>query len=116
MKAIYKFNMGYPYSNQIGMFIAEKEYIDYLIDNECEVYFGELDGKHSEVMEIMQDWMFTEVTDDPFVIKMFDENNLTIGLNPLLQDYDILVDAEHNEWYSSSWLEHIKKELNDRPA
>lgn len=84
-KALYKmdFECGRRMENLKGIFIADKTYIDYLVLNKIMIYFGEVAGKHSEIMGYLEPHEITLVTDDEVVIKMFTEFNLETGFNPL---------------------------------
>lgn len=96
-KGIYKMSLYCGRMGDLnGIFIAKKEDVKNLIGKE--VYFGEVLGKHSEVV-----WNFEEkdlefVTDDEKVIELFEKHNLTSGYNPF--DYETLgelMNEEENE-------------------
>ena len=101
MKTIYKFNLNYPYSIIEGVFTAYPQVIDYLINSQMIINFGEIDGKHSEVIEAMKPYMFEKISDIPEVVNMFEKYNMETGVNPL------------REYYNKDWTieEKIKKEL-----
>ncbi len=81
MKIIYKFKWESRYSLIEGIFCAEKEEIEKAIGKQ--IYLGEVSGKHSEIYGTL-DWEDLEtVSEDQCVIKVFEENNLTSGFNPL---------------------------------
>lgn len=54
MKALFKmiFDCG-RMGNLEGVFIADTEDVEYLLNNEISVYFGEVLGKHSEISGII---------------------------------------------------------------
>ena len=84
MKAVYKMTISMRRSGDIeGVFIAEKEHIDYLVLSEIEIYFGEIAGKHSEVYGSIGKDEIKMITDDPKVVSVIEEYNLSSGYNPL---------------------------------
>lgn len=84
MKAVYKLHFDCGRMGQLdGLFIAEKEKVKELIDSGREVYFGEVLGKHSEIMgPIEEPDDITLVSEDEEVIRVIEENNLENGFNP----------------------------------
>lgn len=84
MKAIYKIEIDYGRSGGLyGIFVADTEQVKKLIEDKTEVYFGEVLGKHSEVIIT-----FNEpgdcilVSDDPSVVEVFEKYNMSTGYNP----------------------------------
>ena len=87
MKAIYKLNLDCGREGSLyGIFIADKEYVDVLVNNDIEVYFGEILGKHSDISLTINDTDLELITDDVKVIDMFEEYELSTGINPF--DYN----------------------------
>jgi len=87
MKAIYKLNLDCGRDGSLyGIFVADKEYVEVLVNNDIEVYFGEILGKHSDVSLTIDDADVELITDDAKVIDMFEEYELSTGINPF--DYD----------------------------
>lgn len=83
MKAIYKLNLDCGREGSLyGIFIANKEYVDVLVNNDIEVYFGEILGKHSDISLTINDTDIELITDDVKVIDMFEEYELSTGINP----------------------------------
>ena len=83
MKAIYKLNLDCGrYCSLYGIFVADKEYVDTLIDSGIEIYFGEVLGKHSDVSLIIKETDIDLITDDVKVVDMFEEYELSTGINP----------------------------------
>lgn len=74
-----------------GLFIADNEAINNLIDKE--IYFGEILGKHSEVITTMKNNHFTLITDDEKVVDIFIKHNISSGYNP----FDYLEEEEEEE-------------------
>jgi len=94
-----------------GIFVTEKEVIEYLISSGIEVYFGEVLGKHSEVFGPVEENEITMVTDDPKVITMFQEFNLSSGYNPL--DYYSNGDCFDEEGNQLNVGEYITMKLSE---
>lgn len=83
MKAIYKLNLDCGRDGSLyGIFVADKEYVDVLVNNDIEVYFGEILGKHSDISLTIDETDIELVTDDEKVIDMFEEYELSTGINP----------------------------------
>lgn len=83
-KAIYKLNIPCHRQGELqGVFVAEKEQIKYLIDNKIKIFFGEVLGKHSNIVAILEEDEIIEVTDNEEFIKLFECYNLDSGINPL---------------------------------
>lgn len=61
MKKLYKFYSDYGRMGDLeGLFIADESDVDAVIGKE--IYFGEVLGKHSDVSEVMEREMFSEIT------------------------------------------------------
>ncbi len=91
MKGIYKFKCDLRYANLSGIFVAQSEEIEAL-DN-LSLYFGEAAGKHSEVILDRDDYDLTLISEDPEVIKVFLDNKMTTGYNPL----DYIEESDEDE-------------------
>lgn len=83
MKALFKMNFDCGrMGNLEGVFIADTEDVEYLIDNHISVYFGEVLGKHSEISgEVCRDEI-KMITTDENVIGIVQEHGLESGYNP----------------------------------
>ena len=84
MKTLYKLHfevrlMGTVY----GLFIADDKDMQELVDSGKEIYWGEILGKHSEIMGPIEESDYTEVTKDPEVITIVEKYKLETGYNPL---------------------------------
>lgn len=91
MEALYKFNVSFRRSGYLsGIFIAKKEDVDNLIKYRTSVWFGEVLGKHSEIVLDMEDDMFTMLTDEQEVLNIVKKYNLESGYNP----FDYIEDVE----------------------
>ena len=83
-KAIYKFYKEYPRMGRLeGIFVASQKEVKLLIDSQKEVYFGEVLGKHSEIYGAMTENEITMVSDDPKVVKLFEDHHLSSGYCPI---------------------------------
>jgi hypothetical protein len=87
MLAIYKFHVDCGRMGDLeGVFVAEQDAVKNIIGTE--VYFGEVLGKHSEIVKVMTSQHFTEVTTDPRVTEVFVQHDLGSGFNPFDYIYD----------------------------
>ena len=120
MKAIYKLNLDCGrYGNLYGIFVADKEYVDTLIDSGIEVYFGEVLGKHSDVYGEIEETDIKLVTDDPIAIEIFERYDLSSGYNPFDEyatdfDYEEIGLSSDDDLYVYDIIEKMienKKEL-----
>lgn len=68
-----------------GVFVAEKEDVDYLVANDIEIYFGEVLGKHSEICGTLEESEIYMITDDEKVISIVKAYGLESGYNPFHQ-------------------------------
>ena len=69
--------------NLEGVFIADTEDVEYLVNNKISVYFGEVLGKHSEISGCVAESEIKQITTDENVIKIVEEYGLNSGYNPL---------------------------------
>lgn len=107
-KAVYKMNCDCGrQGNLMGTFVASKKYIEKLIEDKIEVYFGEVLGKHSEIYGSIDADEITLVTDNPDTVKSFEDLDLSSGYNPL--DYTA-INVEEDE-VDLSVFEIIEKRL-----
>lgn len=83
MKALFKmdFDCG-RMGNLEGVFIADTEDVEYLVNNKISVYFGEVLGKHSEISGCVAESEIKQITTDENVIKIVEEYGLNSGYNP----------------------------------
>lgn len=83
MKAIYKLHFDCGRQGELtGLFIAEKEKVEKLIESGIEVSFGEVLGKHSDVCGPIEESDITLVSDNTDLLIMFIMYNLETGYNP----------------------------------
>lgn len=110
MKALYKMNFDYGRSGSLeGLFIAEKKYINYLVEQELEVDFGEALGKHSKVCGRVASEEITMVSIDVNVLEVIEKYGLENGYNPLeypLYHYpkDGEVDICFDDWIAEDYI------------
>lgn len=82
-KAIYKLNFDCGRMGSLnGVFVAEKQYVNILVESKMEVYFGEVLGKHSEIYGPIEAGDIKMVSDSDEAIKVVEELDLSSGYNP----------------------------------
>lgn len=82
-KAIYKLDWDFGRMGSLeGVFVADTDDVKKLIDSGTEIYFGEVLGKHSEIMGVIEDKHLVKVTDDEKFIELFETYELENGYNP----------------------------------
>lgn len=82
-KAVYKLNINYGRQGDLtGLFIAKKNHIKILLENNLEVCFGEVLGKHSEIYGVIEENEIVFVTDNKDVIDVIETHQLEHGFNP----------------------------------
>ena len=82
MKGLYKMEADCCYGILYGLFIADIDKINCLINHNIDIYFGEVLGKYSEVEFSINDYI-TLISVDENVIKIVEDNKLETGYNPL---------------------------------
>lgn len=93
MKALYKLHFDCGRNGELyGLFVAEKDDMDELMDSGDKIYFGEVLGKHSEVMGPIEDCDVTFITSDEKVIAVVEHYKLEVGFNPF--HYDRITDDD----------------------
>ena len=103
MKAIYKLDKYYGRMGDLtGIFVAEKEIVECMIEHEIIVQFGEVLGKHSDIHCSINDSDITMCSDDQAAIKVVEDLRLENGFNPL--DYtSIGFDGTHLPGYEEDY-------------
>lgn len=119
MKAVYRMIFDYGrMGNLEGTFVAEKEFIDYLIEHKIYINFGEVLGKHSEVVGYVSQEEITLLSDEQQVVDFFEKYNFASGFNPLnynvgVYDMDDWSEPENGiEWSDCAICEYIDYKLN----
>jgi hypothetical protein len=82
-KAIYKMSLDFGRMGDLtGVFVADTKDVEELIKSNKEIYFGEVLGKHSEVMSTISSEDLELVTSDESFIELFEKYDLSNGYNP----------------------------------
>ena len=106
----------FGYGTLEGLFVAEKEQVDYLTSHKIEVYFGEILGKHSEISGCIEPAEIKLITDDEKVIEIIEKYELESGYNPLDQlvgaDTDDISDIGFEWEYNGTVREFIDYKLH----
>ena len=97
-KAIYRMESDCGRSGCLhGIFSASKERVEKLLSSGKEIYFGEVLGKHSEVIadfgKANSGDTIDLITDDPAAVEIFDKYDLATGYNP----FDYLEEEEEDD-------------------
>lgn len=96
MKALYKLTIELKYSTHHGLFIEEKEKVEWLLKTKPEIYFGEIAGKHSNVSGTLDEDYLQMISDDPDDFKVIERLDLEHGINPFWYptgDFEFVNDA-----------------------
>lgn len=83
-----------------GIFIERKDFVDYLLKNNIEIYFGEALGKHSDVtcnFKEEPENTIQFITDRPDVISIVQEYGLENGYNPFEYTFQYSLDDTEDE-------------------
>ena len=81
--AIYKMDLDCGRMGSLeGVFVEDIEKVNKLISSSREVYFGEVLGKHSEIVGSLDKEDLKMVTDDPKIVDLFIKFDLSSGYNP----------------------------------
>jgi len=92
--AAYSFNLDCGRQGELtGTFIARKDHVNFLIENDMTVYFGEVLGKHSEVYSKVSDKNFEILVEDQSILDTLSEIQFGSGINPLEYEH---FDFEYN--------------------
>jgi len=106
MKAVYRFNVNCGRMGTItGVFVEKKSIVKMLINYGVGVYFGEILGKHSEVIVMIEEDMIEMISDNEEVVKVVEKYGLSNGYNPfdfayngfVFEDVDIFIDSDDIE-------------------
>jgi hypothetical protein len=86
-RAIYKMELDFGRMGELeGIFVADTEDVAKLIESGKEIYFGEVLGKHSEIISAITSDDLKLVTEDAGFIELFEKYDLSNGYNPF--DYE----------------------------
>lgn len=91
MKKLWHFELALLYGQCEGVFAATDEEVQALYGTY--IYFGEIEGKHSEIDAELEEDMFEVISEDPAIVE---NPNFYWGYNPvkILADYK----ANGNQW------------------
>ena len=93
MKGIYEMNFDCGRIGSLeGIFVADSADVEKAIG--LDIYFGEVLGKHSEIVGPLDPEDITLVTDDPKAVEMFEKYNFASGYDP----FDYIEDEVKNLW------------------
>lgn len=82
-KAVYKLKVRVGRQGDLnGLFIAKKNHVKLLLENNLEIYFGEVLGKHSEVYGELEEKEIIFISDSKDVIDVIETHHLENGFNP----------------------------------
>lgn len=82
MIGIYKFYWDSGRGVLEGIFTESSENVKKIYNKE--IYFGEVLGKHSEVIVEIEEGEITLVTDDQEAVNLFERYNMHTGYNPFI--------------------------------
>ena len=104
---VYRFEVDFRRGGGLmGVFLATQQEVDLLIDSKIRVYFGEVNGKHSEVYCPIEKGWITLISDNPEVLKVVSENRLTNGHNPF--NYTAIdVHERYEDWTVDSIITYM---------
>ena len=106
MKGLYKMDLECGRMGDLeGLFVADCDKIDYLINHEISVYFGEVLGKYSEISSTLDKNDIKLITTDENVIKIIEEYDLENGFNPL---EETVCTYETTDWKTTEEDEEIE--------
>lgn len=96
-KAIYRMCIYTRGGDIEGIFIADKRHIEYMVEHELYVHFGEILGKHSDVSVRVCDNEIKMLSDEPEVLDFFEKYDFSSGYNPLFTTFDPFETDEFDE-------------------
>ena len=82
MKALYKLKIELKHSSHHGLFIEDKEKVEWLLKTNPEINFGEISGKYSEVSGTLDEDDIQMITDDQDELAVVSRLDLEHGINP----------------------------------
>lgn len=98
MEGLYKLHIDCGRQGKLpGLFIAEVEDVELLINSGVHVYFGEVLGKHSEIYGSLREKDCSLITTDVNYINLVKELDLENGYNPF-------------DYVDEDWKDLIKEE------
>ena len=98
-----------------AVFVAEKEYVDYLTTHDIYVNFTMAGGEYDEVRQPVKKSDIKFLTDDRKVINIVEEFDLESGFNPLCQDLGLETEGLEEtgiDWDCRTVKEYIDYKLH----
>ena len=114
MKALYKIDLHLHYASAVGLFIEDKEKVEWLLREKPEINFGEISGKHSDVPGTIDEDDIQMITDDPDELLVVERLELEHGINPFWYptgDFEFVNEA-YEDFVSSGLLNKIYEQTN----
>ena len=109
--AIYRFNLYVDRMGSIeGTFTATPNHVRLLVDSGMQVHFGEVLGKHSEIIAEIAKADIELITDNAEVVSMFEEYGLGCGYNPFNFNASNIYREDLESLYLYEIVEILEKE------
>lgn len=93
MKGIYRMKIEFRAGNLSGIFVANRQSVQAWLSVGCELYFGEVLGKGSNVGGKIGEGDIKLITEDSHAVEIFEKHNLQTGYNP----FDYLPEEDDDE-------------------
>jgi hypothetical protein len=105
---VYKISLDFGRMGDLsGLFVEKAAHVKMLINENIEVYFGEVLGKHSEISATFNDKDIELLTEDENIVKFFQDNDISIGHNP----FEVYIEDEEGK--EVTIREMIESKLTD---
>lgn len=105
-KSIYEFDLYLYYANGVSYFVAEDADVEILYDLNAELSFTEIEGKHSEYIEVVSKDNLTVKTDDEVAVNMFLKYGLSTGVNPFECEIEVkAINPKFHQYFLPAELE-----------
>jgi hypothetical protein len=82
MLGVYRLSFDLGRGTLFAIFVESEEKVKMLIESKVEVYFGEVEGKHSEVYGPIEQGELELLTNDESFVSKFQDLKLATGHNP----------------------------------
>lgn len=83
MKALFKMSVDCNDNKYInGVFIADTEMVEKLIDSKTLIHFDDILGKNTEAVAYIDPGEIKFITSNDYIVQIIEENNLEKGFNP----------------------------------
>lgn len=112
MKALFKMEADFGRQGELeGVFVADTDDVQYLIDYKTSIYFGEVLGKHSEIYGYLSESEIKEITRDEKIIDIIEKYELESGYNPfnykVCVEYTYPLPKEIEDWENYTVYDYI---------